>query len=299
MTSLYSESEIAAKFNRPVVPFLETRTNTVDGLRVRYADVGKGDAVLLIHGFPETLQGWRAVAADLGRDFRVLAPDMPGVGGSDRPDIDYKPQELALFLCKFLDSLGVKKAHVVGADTGLPVAVTLAGEHAEHVDRLVLAAGTIYSKDISSWEISLMTTRVLGELIVYNPFAGSVVKKALRKGFSNPDLASQEIYEEYAGSVLGTNGRRASLRMMRSLNREEAFLDACLKKIRGPVLVVYADKDCYFPPAAGAHLETAIGRTELKIIPNCGHFLQEEKPAEFTGIIRDFLKPQPAKGDKP
>lgn len=296
MGRVYTDREIAERFGHVYGPFLATCTADVNGITTRYADLGAGEAVVLLHGFPETLQGWRDTAPALAEHFRVLVPDLVGAGETGKPAIRYSPQEMAAFVKDFLDAAGVERAHVVGTDTGLVVAAAFAGQYPERTGRVVLAAGTVHPEDITSWEIRMMCTPVLGKLAMHNPFVNLVVKRSLRKGFTNPRLVSREMYVECVRSIRARGGRRAALRMIRAFTRDAPFMDACLKLIRSPVLVVYADRDCYFPLRAGERLASELG-AELRVIPDCGHFLQEEKPEAFNARLLEFLRPERGGGE--
>jgi pimeloyl-ACP methyl ester carboxylesterase len=286
---LRSEAEVARELGRRAHPFLETRTVDAGGVRTRYADLGRGQALVLLHGFPETLQGWRSAAPALAEHFRVLAPDVIGAGGTDKPPVDYTARQMAGHLADFLDALGVGKAHVVGTDTGLSVAVAFAARYPRRTGKLILAAGTNDPRDLRSWRVRLMCTRVLGEMAIYCPFLGPVMKGALRKGFFDRRLVSREMYEECMRSLRAPGGRRAALRTMRSLVRGAGELEDCLGRINSPVLVIFAEDDRYFPLEAGRRFAARLG-APLKVIPDCGHFLQEEKPGEFSRLVLEFLR---------
>ena len=134
---LKTEQEISESTGQARAPFLETKTVDVGGVHTRYADQGEGDVVLLLHGFPETLQGWRETVPMLSTAFRVLAPDMIGAGETDKPAIQYTPQEMAEFVRQFLETLGIERVHVVGTDTGMSVAVAFLAAYPEKALRAV------------------------------------------------------------------------------------------------------------------------------------------------------------------
>jgi pimeloyl-ACP methyl ester carboxylesterase len=290
--SLPTEAEIAAKYpDRPHARFLETSTVKVGEVETRYARQGSGDPVLLIHGFPETLQGWRYATPALAEHFTVIAPDLPGCGKSDKPgDFSYTPSALAAFLADFLGALGVEKTHVVGTDTGLSVATAFVGRYPGKTNRVVLSAGTIYPEDVHSWEIRMMTWPVVGRLAMYSPFLPLVVRKGLQKGFVDRGLVSRELYRECLDALRAPGGRGAALRMMRGFGDDVEVLKKAVKEIRAPVLVLYADSDCYFSLKAGRRFAGEIEGAEFKVIENCGHFLQEEKPREYNKIVIEFLE---------
>ncbi len=290
---LYTEKEIRKAFPRlQRGEFLDTKRVDAGGVSTRYADYGRGPVVLLVHGFPETLQGWRHNVPALSSRFRVLAPDVLGCGWTARPPgCRYSPDEFADHLKNFLDALGIKRACVVGCDTGVAWSIMLASRYPERVEKLVLAAGTVFREDMHSWEISLMATPVAGVLAVYSPFLGLTVRHGLRKGFVDKRLVSAEMYREYMEGLTRDGGRRVAVGMMRGiLGRPASFWEEQLKKIRCPVLLVWADEDAYFPLRGGERLKEILGdKARLEVIRDCGHFLQEEKPGEFDRLIIDFL----------
>jgi pimeloyl-ACP methyl ester carboxylesterase len=290
--SLPTETEIAAKYpGRPGAGFLETATVKVGEIETRYARKGKGEPVLMIHGFPETLQGWRRNVPALAEHFDVIAPDLPGCGKSGKPfDFGYTPGELADFLSDFLEELGVEKAHVVGTDTGMGFATGFAGRFPEKTKRLVLCAGTIYPEDINSWEIKAMTMPVIGRVALYGPFLGVVVRKGLQKGFTDRGLVSREMYEECLAALKAPGGRPAAVKMMKGFGSDAEFLKKSLLALEMPVLIIFADSDCYFSLEAGQRLARTIKGSEFRVIEGCGHFLQEEKAGEFNKLVIDFLR---------
>lgn len=287
---LLTEEEISKNFNKTIIPFLPTKIVKIGNYNVRYIDVGRRDeTVLLLHGFPETLQGWRKIVPLLEKHFRVLAPDLLGAGFSDKPDIDYTPERMANFLNDFLKRLNVEKVHIVGTDTGVVLAAAFAVMYPESTDRLILAAGSVYVEDATSWELNLMRTPLLGEMALYNPFIGLIIKKSLQKGFYDPRLVSKEMYNEYLDAIKLDGGRRAALNMIRNFSSAEEFMKESIRKNQASILIVYADNDRYFPVESGKRLSSYFKNSQLQIISNCGHFLQEEKPEEFSKLIVGFL----------
>lgn len=293
--TLQTEAALSRSHGLLVHPFLQTRFIQVNGHRVRYADLeGPGhspETVILVHGFPETLQAWRKVAPRLARRYRVVVPDMLGAGASAKPVTAYTPARMARFVVGVMDALKIREAHLVGVDTGVMVVGAVAGTRPERVQRVVLAAGSLLPEDVESWEVDLMCTPGIGGVALFNPFLGAVIKMSLRKGFANPRLVSREMYEEYLSGLEASGGRRAALRLIRDLTSSSGYMKDCAARIRAPVLVVYADTDRFFPVAAGRRLAGLLHDARFRVIEDCGHFLQEEKPARFAAQILEFLAP--------
>jgi len=94
----------------------ECKTVNVWGLNIRYAEAGEGRVVLLLHGLADSMLSWYCnidILADEG--FRVIAPDLPGSGDSDKPDhLEYAPESAAKFIYDFCQELGIPKLSLVG-----------------------------------------------------------------------------------------------------------------------------------------------------------------------------------------
>src|ERR671933_2508314 len=98
-----------------------------EGLPARYLTAGEGPPLLLLHGVGDNALDWRWVMPALARRYRVYAPDLPGSGGSAKPDADYSPAFFTRFVAAFLDALGVDRAAaVVGNSLGGLVGLRLA-----------------------------------------------------------------------------------------------------------------------------------------------------------------------------
>lgn len=116
------------------------RRATLRGLRVGYVDEGRGPALLLVHGWPETLRiWWRNVAPLAAAGFRVIAPDLRGFGTSDvAPDGFHDVPSHSRDLAALLDQLGVPRAVLVGGDLGGAVIQDFALRFPERVERLAI-----------------------------------------------------------------------------------------------------------------------------------------------------------------
>ena len=117
---------------------MESRFVNAAGLRMHYLEHGSGQPVIAIHGWPETCHEWRRVAPLLGPDYRVLAPDTRGHGQTEAPPDGYDRAQLAGDIVAFMDALGIDRCPVVAHDWGGIIAVKLALEHGDRVERLCL-----------------------------------------------------------------------------------------------------------------------------------------------------------------
>jgi pimeloyl-ACP methyl ester carboxylesterase len=107
-----------ASGNQPIA----VRTATITGVTLQYLIAGQGPAILLLHGYAETSSMWRPLMPHLAGRFTVIAPDLPGIGGSDIPGDGLDMKAAAIRIHDLVKQLGVEKAEVVGHDIGLMVA---------------------------------------------------------------------------------------------------------------------------------------------------------------------------------
>ena len=111
------------------------RTGTVEGAKLQYITAGTGPAIVLLHGYAETSRMWRPLMPQLAERFMVLAPDLPGIGGSDIPADGLDMARSAVRIHSLVKGLGIEKAVVVGHDIGLMVAYAYAAQYPNEVER--------------------------------------------------------------------------------------------------------------------------------------------------------------------
>jgi pimeloyl-ACP methyl ester carboxylesterase len=104
---------------RPAIPGAERRmVELAGGVRLHVSELGAGDPVLMLHGWPQHGGCWRAVAPVLAERYHVICPDLRGFGGSDAPGHGYDPETFALDAVALLDALGIERVRLVGHDWG-------------------------------------------------------------------------------------------------------------------------------------------------------------------------------------
>src|SRR3989440_993068 len=117
---------------------IESRFAVVNGVRLHYLIAGKGDPVLLLHGYAENSHMWRPLMAQLAKSHTVIAPDLRGFGQSSKPITGYDKKTMAQDIHTLVQSLGYHRETVVGHDIGLMVAYAYAAQYSNEVERIVL-----------------------------------------------------------------------------------------------------------------------------------------------------------------
>ncbi|WP_193196829.1 alpha/beta fold hydrolase [Nostoc sp. MG11] len=125
-------------------------TIQVNGVRLHYVVGGKGDLVVLLHGYAQTWYEWRKIMPALAEHYTVIAPDLRGAGDSDKPLTGYDKRSLANDIYQLVKQLGFQQVYLVGHDIGLMVAYAYAAAHPDDVKRLVVIDAPI--PGVEPWE---------------------------------------------------------------------------------------------------------------------------------------------------
>ena len=111
---------------------------TVNGVKIHYVIGGSGDPLILLHGFGQNWYMWNRLMPELSRHFTVVAPDLRGMGESDKPDTGYDKKTMAVDIHELVKSLGYKSINLAGHDIGLMVAYAYAAQFGAEVKKLAL-----------------------------------------------------------------------------------------------------------------------------------------------------------------
>lgn len=129
---------LVSQVNAQSAPTIAERSANVNGITMHYLIAGKGDAVLLFHGYAQTSHMWRPLIKELAKTHLVVAPDLRGFGDSTKAESGYDKKTMAQDVHALVQSLGIKKAGIAGHDIGLMVAYAYAAQYPSEVDRLAL-----------------------------------------------------------------------------------------------------------------------------------------------------------------
>ena len=287
------------------------RSGFVDlgSLRVHHMLGGRGSPVLFIHGLGSSgYMEWRRNLETTAVRHRVLAPDLPGYGRTDKPRARYTVPYFARFIERYMEDRGLRSAALVGASLGGRVALEVALDKPRLVRRLVLvntlglgrpkvqmtqmAYGLVtiprvgeavmrFARDALDWAPPNMIRRVVAR------YAGST--SDLEKTLDDAYLAN--LRELYATAEF----HNAYLATIRSLIRPGALLGGHhdvtrrLNELKVPVQLIWGANDPLFPVAHAARAQSLIEGSQLAVIQGAGHTPQAERPEEFNRVLHNFL----------
>ena len=247
---------------------------------VAWREAGAGAPLVFLHGLVGNSRQFLPLFARLSRDFRVIAWDCPGYGGSDQLPIQ-KPtaHDYGDALAAFLDGLEIEKAAIVGDWLGGLIAGALAGKAAERVALLVGSGMKAKpteqeANDFLVWIQELMTT------------GGTAFGAAFADKISAPG-GEKAAKAWIAGMAAELNpiGFGRACHMIANTDASELF-----KIVRAPLFLVYGEHDPLAPAAEARALERVVRGTVTEIMAGAGHMPTVEKPDLFSRSLRGFLR---------
>jgi haloalkane dehalogenase len=277
----------------PDYPF-SPRWLDVDGLRLHYVDEGRGAPVLLLHGEPTWSYLYRRVIPHvIARGARALAPDYLGFGKSDKwtEDGRYSYAMHVAAIERLVLALDLRELTVVVQDWGGPIGLGVAVRHRERVARLVVMNTGLFAGDeplsegLQAWRAYALRTPDLP--------AGLVVRRAAVDRTRVTD-AIVRAYDAPFPDLQAKAGARAFPALIPTRPddpgaRDMAETRRALGQWAPPTLVLWSDRDRVFPLAAGRAFATLVPGARFDVVPDAGHFLQEEQGDRVGRAIAGFL----------
>ena len=271
------------------------RAITLDGARLRYLEVGDGEPLVLLHGYPQSHATWRHQIPALAEKRRVIAPDWLGRGTSERSlalDCAYD-QEVAR-LARLFDALGLEMFDLATHDYGGFVGLGFLLRHPDRVRRFAILNSRAHRSFPSPYYQQFALMSFLGRHAALRPLLtslplGTIHRRSLaayvRKGcFDAAQL------DRYVGWMDDPSGRRWLAHFFAGYEvaiRPE--LAAGLTTIRAPTAVMWGDRDPYCPFATAESLAARIPGARLHRIAGADHYLMEERSREVLAALEAWL----------
>lgn len=254
---------------------------------------GKGDPLVLLHGFAQSALMWTPVMNEFKDRFTIIAPDLRGAGYSSAPDGGYDKVTMAEDIKAVMDHYQITRAKVVGHDIGLMVAYALAAKHPDMVERLVLMDAFLPGVGPGD---DIYNSPDIWHFRFHGPYAEALVTgrertwlNAVWDAFSARKGSFPESHKDYYVTQYKQPGHvKAGMAYFTAFpqdakdNREFAKT-----KLTMPVMTIGGAKSMGTPLAATAH--AAASSVDEKVIADCGHWLLEECTAETVKNLSGFL----------
>lgn len=276
---------------------------TVNGVRLHYVTAGDPDAppVVLLHGWPQTWYEWRRIIPGLAESYRVIAPDMRGLGDSERPMEGYDKATVAADVRALVEELGHDEAAVVGHDWGMPVAYLYAAANRDSVPALVTLDATLPGVETDGdaddltlpngapvWHFGLhMTPNLPEELVDGNERV--YLSWFYRELAHDPGAITDDDVDEYVRCYSAPGALRAGFNYYR-----RAFTDAgdvadhASDPLEMPVLAYGGRRG--FAGATHATMEEVATDVRGGVVEDCGHWIPEERPEFLAEELLSFFR---------
>ncbi len=283
---------------------MNTRKITVSRGEFNIREGGNKDGVpvVMIHGWPESSYCWEGVAAHLNPELRVIAPDLRGLGDSERTmDVNaYQKAELAKDILEIIDALEIDQFFLAGHDWGGVVAQELAFLAPQRVKRLVIMNISIINNAAGTMEALQVIYGAGAVPFWYQYFQQQPrLPETLIKGnerawvshfFGHSRDVPKEAIEEYIRcySIENTPATAAFLYRIKDKDVEH-WMTLMGKKHPMPALYIHGSKDTVIIPAFFNHIEDCFESVKVASV-EASHFVQEEKPQEVAALMNEFLQ---------
>jgi haloalkane dehalogenase len=289
-----TQPTIPAWVDRQAYPFENHWHTLTSGVRMHYVDEGAGPVVLFVHGTPTWSFEWRHQIAALSKTHRCVAPDLVGMGLSDRPlDFPYTPDAHARALAELVAALDLRHVTLVVHDFGGPIGLPLALENDSRVDRVVIINTFAWSLDDDDGV--RRPARALGGAFgrwLYT-FANFSLRVIVPAAFADRRKLTPAIHRQYLEPFADRDARGRVLHAFaRALLGSSAFFRSIGERLRTlrhkPVLIIWGTKDPAFRVTQLDRWIAELPHARVARLP-VGHWPHEEAADEVTHALRTFL----------
>jgi len=259
---------------------MRAHCNDID---IAWFEVGRGEPLILIHGLADDHRAWRRALPDLLTRHRVLMYDLRGHGETSLGRPDGTLTQLAADLASLMEAIGVDRADVAGFSLGGTIAMRMAIDHPEKVERLVLVAtSSRVGRSAADWY------RKRVEMVEHeDPELRATMDRDTADVYAQSPSELDDGLLIRRQSTADPRGFGNACAAMAALNA--APLDPELGRISAPTLIVASELDRHCPPKAAEIIAAGIKGSRMEVLAGAGHPIPVEKPRELAGSMNSFL----------
>jgi pimeloyl-ACP methyl ester carboxylesterase len=272
----------------PHVDGVEHRTVEARGLQMHVAEAGEGEPMLMLHGWPQHWYEWRHLVPTLSRRYRVICPDLRGLGWTDAPPAGYEKENLASDVLALLDALRLERVKLVGHDWGGWVGFLMCLREPERIERylalnIVPPFVPIEPPGVLSlwrvWYQWVIAAPGLGEWTVRQAVGDNPVFRWVGAG---PRVWNGEERESFLGQLREPERARATVQYYRSFQVRE--IPPLIRgryrrqRLRTPTRILFGIDDNTMDPRALDASRRYADDMRVELVPDVGHFIADERP---------------------
>jgi pimeloyl-ACP methyl ester carboxylesterase len=260
---------------------METKSILIKDSTVSYIDMGKGETMVLLHGFCGSKSYWEKIIPSLSENYRVIAPDLPGHGDSANLRDNYTIEDIADHMKDFIDQLNLLQVTMFGHSLGGYITLAFAEKYSDRLNGFSLVHSTAFPDSDEAKK-----GREAGIEIVKQEGIQVFIDGLVPKLFSPANLETHaedvDTTKEIGYSTL-PQGAMSTLMAMK--NRPDR--NPVLKETSLPVLLLAGEEDQIIP----AEKTFSVSKSTIKqvMIKNSGHMSMYENPNKLLSVIKDFM----------
>lgn len=285
----------------PAVEGVKHRFVDAGGLRIHVAEAGEGEPIVLLHGWPQHWYEWRQQIPVLAQHFRVICPDLRGLGWSDAPPRGYEKESMAADVVKLLDTLELERVKLIGHDWGGWIGFLICLLHPERIERYLALnipppwGGNINLRVLAAvpkfWYQWLLASP-LGRWILQN--RPGFVRWIIRGTSPNKEVWSDQVLDEFTEPLQEPARANATVQIYRTFTLKEFPRIAAGKynslRLTTPTLLLFGEDDFAISTRFLEGYEQYVDDFKLELVPDAGHFIADERPELVNERALEFFR---------
>lgn len=271
----------------------------VNGIKLHYVTQGKGPLMLMLHGFPEFWYSWRHQIPAFAKRFKVVALDLRGYNESDKPTDQsaYVMSEFIKDIRGVIQGLGYDKCELIGHDWGGAIAWSFAYAYPEMVESLIvlnIPHPAKFAEGLRTPQQLLRSSYIFFFQLPWLPelalqaFNYQAIENALKGMAVNKDAFSEADIQTYKEAASKPGALTATLNYYRNIF-QQGMTDTNWGILEVPTLMIWGEDDLPLGKELTYGTERYVKDFQIKYIPNCSHWVQQEKPELVNQYIKEFL----------
>ena len=275
-----------------------------NGIKLHYVTQGEGPLMIFLHGFPEFWYSWRHQIKAFSKDYKVVAIDMRGYNNSDKPKEQsaYTLAELVKDVKGVIQGLGYERCTLVGHDWGGAIAWAFAYAYPQLLDRLIVlnlphpakfAEGLRTPQQLlRSWYIALFQLPLLPEFLLQaNHYAA--IRSVFKNQAVSPDAFTKADLDAYVAAAAKPGALTGMLNYYRNIFNSAGFLNQTWGVLEMPTLMIWGEDDEALGKELTYGTQDLVSDFEIRYIPQCSHWVQQEQPNLVNQYMQAFLERAP------
>ncbi len=270
-----------------------------NGINLHYVTQGEGPLMLMLHGFPEFWYSWRKQIPEFAKDHKVVAIDLRGYNDSDKPENKeaYVMAEFIADVKGVIEGLGYDRCILVGHDWGGAIAWNFAYAYPNLVEKLIILNLPHPAKFAQGLRTPQQLLRSSYMFLFQLPFVPEMLiqfddYKALESAFLgmtvNKTAFTQEDLDAYKDAFAKRGAVTAALNYYRNIF-QQGLTSQDWSVLDVPTLMIWGESDTALGKELTYGTEAYVRDFQIKYIPHCSHWVQQEQPQLVNQYIREFL----------